>query len=777
MDKAIKMSIRTLVEFLMRRGSIDNRHGESVSSTEGIKAHQHIQKSYGEQDKAEVPLKYEFTIESTTIKIDGRADGILIEDDNYIIDEIKTIVKDVSLLEEDHNELHWAQGKCYAYIYALENKLEHMTVQLTYCNYEEMSVRRFRKEFTFAQLEAFFLGLIEEYKQWLVFKFEWDKERNKSIEKLSFPFEQFRPGQRELAARVYKSIVDGNNTFAQAPTGIGKTMSTVFPSLKAMGQGATSKIFYLTAKTITREVAENSLALLRKQDLKLKSVTLTAKEKICKMDEVNCNPDYCPYANGHFDRVNDAVKDMLRCAESYDRNNIEATSEKYKVCPFELALDLTTWSDMIICDYNYAFDPRVYLKRFFDTKKTDYTFLIDEAHNLVDRARSMYSASLLKTKILDTKKKIDRSEKKLHDSLNKLNTYFLEKRKKLDTEKYMVQQEAPTDLLALLEVFLERGGEYLEREQDSDASFLEFYFDVYRFIALSAYYDEHYVTLIEKYSDEVIIKLYCVDPSKVIQDVMKKSQASIVFSATLMPMDYFTNLFGATDEDYIIGLRSPFSTDNRLLMVGDRIATTYTKREQTAKELAHYIAQCVQGKKGNYMVFFPSYSYMELVYYELKELYPDMNAMLQERKMSEEEKEAFLQAFHDETNEATVGFCVLGGHFSEGIDLVNDKLIGVIIVGVGMPQIGVDRDIIKNYFDEKDGNGFENAYVYPGMIKVLQAVGRCIRTEQDKGVILLLDYRYGKQQYKQLFPPEWYPNVTVRDVSQVKRLCQTFWEK
>ena len=778
MNKIIKISIRNLVEFIMRHGSIDNRYTSSIKAIEGIRGHQRVQKSYGDNYTAEVPLKYTLTYEDLEIMVEGRADGILIEDEKTIIDEIKTTTKDLLLIDENTNPLHWAQAKCYGYIYSMQNELDNIDIQITYYNIDTKSTRILRQSYTLKELEEFFFWLIDEYKSWAQLESDWVNKRNESIKKLKFPFENYRPGQRELAVRVYKSITDSKKCFAQAPTGTGKTISTLFPAIKAMGEDKTSKIFYLTAKTITREVAQNTISLMRKKDLNLKAVTITAKEKICKMDEVNCNPEYCPYANGYFDRINNSLKDILAKYNDYSKDNIEKISEEYMLCPFELSLDLTNLSDVIICDYNYVFDPRVYLKRFFDTKTTDYTFLIDEAHNLVDRAREMYSATLNEEKFVKVKKLISKKDKRITRVIKEIQSYFEDKLEDLTTldENDLVESEAPLELCEILSSFIKFVDEYLARTNEENEELMDLYFDVYSFLSISDFYDKNYTTIYTKTFNGMTIKIYCVNPQKVIEEKMKKAKSNIIFSATLIPMDYFMKMYSYDEEDFIINLKSPFDVKNRLLMIGDNVATTYNKRFETSEDIASYIANCVQAKKGNYMVFFPSYKYMDLVFDKMKENYPNINTSIQESNMSEEEKEEFLSMFDEDNKETHVGFCVLGGHFSEGIDLTNDKLIGVIIVGVGMPQIGIERDIIKDHM--KDSNkGFDYAYVYPGMIKVLQAAGRCIRTDDDKGVILLLDNRYSQRRYQSLFPYEWYPNFRVRKSDDVKTLCEKFWRK
>ncbi|ADL50427.1 ATP-dependent DNA helicase [Clostridium cellulovorans] len=775
--REIKISIRNLVEFIMRHGSIDNRYVGSVRAVEGTRAHQKIQRGYKDNYKAEFPLKYEIVEEDIKIIVEGRADGILSEDDDFIIDEIKTTVRDLASIDEDFNPLHWAQAKCYGYIYCLQNELSEIYIQITYYNIETDETKFLRNKYTFDELKNFFFDLIDKYKEWAEIQKQWENLRDETIKWLTFPFNEYRRGQRDFAVRVYKSITDGKKCFAQAPTGIGKTVSTLFPAIKALGEGHSSKLFYLTAKTITREVAENTIEAMRNKGLKLKAVTITAKDKVCFMEESNCNPEYCPYANGYYDRINEALKLILKEKGDYTREIIEKFAKDYQLCPFELALDLTLWSDAIVCDYNYVFDPKVYLRRFFENKTTDFTFLIDEAHNLVDRGREMFSATLNKSDVMNLKKELKEKDKRLYKALNNINSYFVEKKKACEPEGIIIEKEEPLELYTFLRVFLERADEYLSENQDDSEELLKFYFDAYSFMSIGDLYNEKYVTFTEKNYDDTRIKLYCVDPSELLQGAMKRGKASVIFSATLLPLPYFQDILGGNSEDYLVNLTSPFNIDNRLLLIADNVSTTYTKREESLDDIVDYIILTAKSKIGNYMVFFPSYKYMEMVYESFLERETGLTSKIQGSSMTEEEKEEFLGAFKNDPEESYIGFCVLGGHFSEGIDLTYDRLIGVIIVGVGMPQIGIDRDIIKDYFNEKEGTGFDYAYTYPGMIKVLQAVGRCIRTEEDKGVIVLIDTRYGQRRYTQLFPAEWRNNNKVRSTEEAATLMKNFWDR
>ncbi|GAA0118560.1 ATP-dependent DNA helicase [Clostridium sp. CTA-17] len=778
-NELIKISIRNLVEFVLRRGSIDSRIKASVRALEGIKGHKKIQSYYSEKDRAEVTLKEDIDFEDFTLRVEGRADGILEENEKTIIDEIKTTTKNVMDIDYDFNELHWAQAKVYAYIYSKEKNLDSIIVQLTYYNVEDFGTKFLRKEYSFDELREFFYDLIEKYKEWILLEKKWIDFRNDSIESFNFPFTSYRKGQRELAIRVYKAITDGKKCFAEAPTGIGKTMSTLFPAVKALGAKETQKIFYITAKTTTREIANNTLRIMREKGLNLRSVNITAKEKCCKMEEKKCIPEYCPYANGYFDRVNIALKEALRHKEEYDLEYINKLSEEYNICPFEFSLELSNFCDVVICDYNYIFDPQASLKGILEGKAKDYTILIDEAHNLLDRGRSMYSSKIFKDDFLKLKREFKSKDKGIYNSLDKANKYLIEKRKVLENleTKSLVEKEEPSDLYGILRGFLEKVDIYESKSSEENSNLLELYFNVYEFLNICGYYGEDFTTLYKSDGNNLELLINCLDPSRILKSIMNRFKSVIIFSATLLPMEYFKELYGAQEEDYSVNLTSPFDYKNKLTIVGKDVSTTYSNRKRTLPKIVNYIIECVKSKRGNYLVFFPSYEYMWMVHEEIKKREVDFSLVAQGDHMKEEEKEEFLSLFKEGGEKTHLGLAVLGGHFSEGIDLTLDKLIGVIIIGVGMPKICLERESIKEYYNSIGKNGFDYAYVYPGIIKVLQAAGRCIRTEKDKGIVLLLDDRYFTNKYKNLLPREWFLNILVESEEGIKNTCENFWKE
>ena len=775
----IRISVRNLVEFILRSGDIDNR-GASLDTMEAMQAgsrlHRKIQKKMGSTYHAEVPLNIIIEEENYELGIWGRADGIIIEE-TVTIDEIKGVYLSLDLLEEPI-EVHLAQAKCYAYIYGIQNNLQKINVQMTYGNLDTGDLKYFSYEYSMQQLQEWFSDLILKYKKWADFQYEWQKKRQASIKELAFPF-PYREGQKELAAGVYRTIARKKNLFIQAPTGVGKTISTLYPAIKAVGEGFGDKIFYLTAKTVTANVAKETLGILCEKGYQAKSVQITAKEKLCPCEEVECNPVGCPYAKGHFDRVNDAVYDLLQKENNLTREVLLAHAKEYQVCPFEMCLDTATWADNIICDYNYVFDPNVYLKRFFaDGIKGDYIFLVDEAHNLVERGREMYSAALVKEDILAVRKIMKPRSSAIEKELSKCNKLMLEYKRECET--YQIYESIPNlifsymRLAAKIEEYMQKNPEFPGRDV-----VLDFYFELRNFLNIYERVDEHYV-IYGQHDEEgrFVIKLFCVDPSFNLQECLDKGNATIFFSATLLPVQYYKELLTNKTDNYAVYARTTFSQDKRLLLIGNDVSSKYTRRTpEEYGRIADYIYRTIKKKKGNYMVFFPSYLFLKKVH-EAFELRMDetITCICQESGMREEEREAFLEAFQEEKEESLVAFCVMGGIFGEGIDLKREQLIGAIIVGTGLPQISNEREILKEYYDKKEGMGFDYAYRYPGMNKVLQAAGRVIRTAEDVGIIELLDERFLQNDYQRLFPREW-EQRSVCQLSNLEEKLTAFWEE
>ena len=791
-DNQVRTSVRHLVEFILRGGDIDNRRGggKDVEAMQaGARLHRKIQKSMDGSYAAEVGLKGEFLIGDVVICLEGRADGIITTDDGVIIDEIKGIYADVTRLEAPI-PVHRGQAMCYAYLYGTQKNLEMISIRMTYATLETEEIRYFNEQFSMEELAKWFDGVIGVYGKWANFLYHHRIKRNLTIEKAEFPF-SYRPGQKKLASSVYKTIEARNRLFVQAPTGIGKTMSVIYPAVKALGEGKGDRIFYLTAKTITRTAAEDAFRILQDRGLFFSTVTLTAKEKLCPMDKCECNPDMCPRAKGHFDRVNDAVFDLIQQKERITREDVLEFAEKYQVCPHEFDLDISDWVDGIICDYNYAFDPNVQLKRDFgEGVNCDHIFLIDEAHNLVERAREMYSAEVYKEDFLAVMKLVKPYSKKLESKLSRCNRLLLELKRECEEWKLVESIDhlalAIEGALGAIEDFEEEQPHFHQQEP-----LTELYLNLRHFMNMYMRLDGCYRIYTEHSSSGFKIKLFCINPLNNLDECLKKAAATVFFSATMLPIQYYRTLLSDRKEDYTVYLDSPFAEENRLICIGRDVTSRYTRRNQSEFErIGGYIEQMIQGRAGNYLVFFPSYRYLDEVMRELERIVGDKKSLTTEKMdqrrpinveifaqapgMNEKEKEEFLERFSENRSGSLLGLCVMGGIFAEGIDLTGDRLIGVAVVGTGLPQVCTEREILKQYFDETLGEGFAYAYRYPGMNKVLQAAGRVIRTEKDRGVILLLDDRFLREDYQNLFPREWNHFVTVQ-ANSVHEPLSMFW--
>ena len=779
----IRISVRNLVEFILREGNIDNRTGggqDPENMQMGSRIHRKIQRQMGSDYQAEVPLKTEIVCDGFILKIEGRADGLIHTKEQVMVDEIKGVLRELDRVQEPAG-IHLAQAKCYASMIAEQEGVDEIGVQMTYCQMETEEVKRFQYSYRSNELKVWFDEVIRQYEKWAKFQIEWRKARNASIKGIEFPF-PYRKGQRDLAVSVYRTILRKKKLFIQAPTGVGKTISTVFPAVKAVGEELGEKIFYLTAKTITRTVAEQAFETLREQNLKFKVITLTAKEKICFCEETSCNPDDCPYAKGHFERVNDAVYELLMQEDVMSREVLEAQARKHKVCPFEMALDVSTWVDGVICDYNYVFDPDARLRRFFaEGGAGGYLFLIDEAHNLVERGRQMYSAELCKEDFLAVKKLVKGEAPRFAKRLEACNKILLAMKK--ECENYKVLDNISHFGIQLMNVLFETD-RYLEECVDKEVreTVLDFYFQVRSFLNIYDGLDENYVIYTEyQENGRFVLKLFCVNPAANLQKCLDKGNSAVFFSATLLPIQYYKRLLSTEKDNYAVYIDSSFDTKKRLLMNGVDVSTRYTMRSREMyQRYATYIFRVVKAKMGNYLIFFPSYRFMEDVYQEFTQLLAsdeeEMELVIQQKHMDEEERENFLRAFEMGREKSLIGFGVLGGIFSEGIDLTNEKLIGTLIIGTGLPQVCNEREILKSYFDQKGLYGFDYAYRYPGMNKVLQAAGRVIRTEDDRGVILLLDERFQREKGKEIFPKEWVDCERCR-LDIVEEKIRLFWEK
>ena len=768
-----------------------------------------------------------------------------------IIEEIKSTYRNVYRLRAPI-PVHLAQAKCYAWFYCLQTGCTKVRVLMTYVNIATNETRYFYEKCTASDLKEWFDKLMKAYIPWMDYQYDWSAIRRDAILRNEFPY-PYRKGQRELCNQVYATIEEGKKLFLQAPTGSGKTLATIFPSVQAIGEGKANRLFYLTSRTTLRALAEDAFSVMREHsNLRFKTVTLTAKEKICFTEKHECNPDDCPFAKGHHDRVNTALYDLITHEEVFTRDKVEQYARAHMVCPFELSLDASLFADGIIGDYNYLFDPFVYLRRFFgEGHPADSIFLVDEAHNLVDRGRAMYSTELSEQDLLTLRKKIENDPAldevvtqidKVHEALMRLS---LERYKatatqnagEFQTEDEVAQTEAllhaagfdteardnalltgpgvwieaPTGSFILIED-IESLYDAIQKLNKAIASYLDtrrkrlphrrqvldLYLILFRFCTLYDRMDRRYVLYGTRESQRgFILHLFCIDPSKDLAGQMEAGVATVLFSATLLPIEYYKRLLGGNDDDFETYATSDFDPDRCLRLVFRDVTGRYKSRtENMFRAIAEAIRSVVRAKRGNYMVFFPSYMILDKVsqfmFTDEEEGdggEADMLLLVQKRGMREEERANFLENFTSSRKESgkaktLVGFCVMGGIFSEGIDLSGESLIGAMVVSTGLPQISTERNLLKNWFDINGENaadgtgesGFRMAYTYPGFCRVLQAAGRVIRTAEDVGVVALLDYRFAAAPYNRLFPQEWKGTVTCR-TETVRPMLEAFWKK
>ena len=833
----IRLAVRQLVEFLLQTGDIDSRFAGFDRANEGARIHRKLQKQAGEGYRAEVFLSGSRALDGIRCTVEGRADGIFTDGEGRaVIDEIKSTTVPAEEITGEMNPCHWAQGMVYAALYTAQEDLAEAAVRLTYYQVDDDKIFYFTRQFSRAELEEFLLGLLRQYLPWARRQLDWNAARTACLRAMRFPYPSYRPGQRALAGEVYRACKTGREAgkggfrlFCQAPTGTGKTMSALFPAMKAMGEGDGEKIFYFTARTTARAAAEDAVFLLRQANpgLVFRAVTLTAKEKVClcknEAGRPVCMPEACPFAKGYYDRRKDALAFLLDGGGQLDRPAIEAAARQFTVCPFELGLDLSDWSDLVIGDYNYLFDPTVHLRRFFELAG-DWVFLIDEAHNLPDRAREMYSAAFAKSSLTEAKRALLRSKSALKRQLLRADRELLALRRAVEAlaprqrggpasgadappqpeqlgfwdaapaetksapspalpaplyaqDGTVFFRELPPAAVRPLHSLLPALQDWLEQEPDHPAheQLLDLYFSLHDLLRAAERYDEHSVTQLTARGSELTIRLLCLDPSAFVDESLASGRAAVLFSATLVPPGYYKKVLGCAGAR-AVALESPFPPENLGLYCLPGISTRYRHREASVGAVSDALAALARGRVGNYLAFFPSYAYLRAVWADFTARYPDIRTAAQESGLDEAGRAAFLARFAPDPAETLLGFGVLGGVFGEGVDLVGSRLIGCAIVGVGLPQVSPRQEMLRRYFDEKDGSGFDCAYRFPGMNKVLQAAGRVIRTESDRGVVLLLDDRFAQEGYRRLFPRHWAHLRYLPGTQALENELARFWD-
>ncbi len=775
MKKRHRIAVRTLVDYALRSGDLDMRFAAPGRPQEGIRAHQRVQRQRPEGYRAEVAVSTEIETAGLTLVIGGRIDGVLETETGILVEEIKSTTRDLTHFKERPDLCHWGQAKVYAFLLAEENTLDEISVQLTYVHLDSGETLELVESFSYGLLKAFFQDLVERYLHWASMLSDWRRLRDESLTGLDFPFKGYRPGQRHMAVAVYRTLRDGRQALVQASTGIGKTMAALFPALKTIGEGHIERIFFLTARNTGKQAGLSALDLLEKKGGRIKRVCLTAKEQICFSPEGSCTPDACEYARGHFDRLAGALHAAF-ALDNLEREAIEAMARDHRVCPFEFSLELALWADCILCDYNYAFDPRVYLRRFFDEESGAYAFLVDEAHNLVDRSREMFSARLCKADFLELRRAVKDRLPSVHGAAGKLAAWMRKAAKRpLGADGFGADPTPPEGIAQLLHGFAKSAERWLAKNEPAPFRelLLERYFEINGFLRVLDGFDDSYVTCYQAKGRDVTLKLFCMDPSRQLKAALARALATVFFSATLTPADYFETVLGCEDQPLKCSIPSPFPAERLKVLVADRVSTAYSKRAQGAGQIARLILSFVCSKKGNYLCFFPSYEYMAMAVEQFEPMAGELPIIVQERKMDEDQRRRFLERFRARGDRPLVGFAVMGGIFGEGIDLVGERLSGAVIVSVGLPGICPQRDLIRAYFD-KWGRGFDYAYRFPGITRVLQAAGRVIRSEHDHGAILLVDSRFGRRDYSALLPSHW-DMQRIGSIRQLEECLRHFW--
>ncbi len=767
----VEISVRELVSFVMRRGSAD----KAIASFERLQLGGRLHRAYQNRQELpytpEVPLSAAIDFRDVTFKISGRADGIAIEDSGAVIEEIKTTGKALTAVSPKDFPEYMAQADIYAYMYAVENSLSGVTTRITFINTATEEWRSHDTYVSVDELRGKVFSILEAYYPFAKFMSEGMTNFIASAKKIKFPHHDYRLGQQDIILDTFRAVRGGKRLFVEAPTGIGKTLSVCYGAVKAIGEGGGRRIFYLTPKSTVSEAPDSAFSLMRAHGLKFRKINLTSKERCCLCRDAlgECSSDICPYSRGHYDRVNDALKRLLEVYNDINYEAIASISREFRVCPHELMLDAALFCDVVICDCNYLFDPRVYLRRFFDEGcgSESSVALIDEAHDLVDRAREMYSARITLSEFERLSVYITKSDFILYFPLISLIDEFKALGARCRENECMMGDEECGTLLCStpfrditeaagefytaamkwLRVNGDNGAEVYIDGRSLTARIRDAAFEAKRYYELVRRSDEKFLHFASRRGKNVTARVLCIDPSRKVDERLSRVGSSVLLSATLTPMEYFCDLLGGEDAGRLT-LPSPFDSENLFCGVMNKISTRYADRDRTVFAIGEIIERTVRAKNGNYLVFLPSYEMLQRTVAAYTRIAKNRKICVQKPDMTMSERMAFLQSFSE--GGEVVGFAVLGGMFSESIDLAGDKLIGTIIVGTGLAGLNIETNIIADYFAKTKEAGFEYAYLYPAMNKVLQAIGRVIRSEEDRGVCILIDDRYATPQYSRL---------------------------
>ncbi len=787
MDK-VSVSVTELASYISRRGNLAGGSYGSVSAVEGTRLHQRVfadlKKAYGDIVVTEETLVYDYNSDSgLTLSVNGRIDAMMANPGKPpMIFEIKSFNSTKESFDALVRPEHVTQLKLYGAMYLLTNS-DVLDVSLTLRYVSITTLDSYENTYTmsYEQAERYWEDICSEYAVFARSLLDYQNSLWDSTSKIRFPFDTIRPGQKEFMKKALLALNSQEAFFVEAPTGIGKTVSVLYPAIKGLIKNRYDKIFYLTAKEATRGVAEATVNQMRKSGLLIRSITLRSKEKMCPFG-TECDAKFCPLAKDYYGKVKAALADSL----AFDEITPEKITEialRHEICPHEFMIDTMRYCTVVIGDYNHIFSPRASLvsKEPGDQR---VAVLVDEAHNMIDRGRDMFSASFSLSLIDELINDFKGTNTKIETMLHQLRNYFVnigtcfdsssscfklledaDEHKVLMTENWEAVRQPPRQLYAKLWYTIRQLSPVLDRLEQGQCrnTSVKFFFEARYFLTvLEHYFDSAYITAASRENGDITVTLDCLDCSSKLDYIIRDRMSVIFFSATFTPYEYYRNCLVGPDCDYSSFLRlpSPFPPENLEIVIDSEISTAYKNRSLTKDDLALRISESLKDRTGNHMIFFPSFEYMNQIMPKIEsELIrngiKDYKIISQVSEMTNVEKESFLQAFKEPYSGLLLGAAVLGGHFGEGIDLVGDRLTGVIIVGVGIPKVTPERQILSNYYSEKFGDGFSFAYRFPGWQKVLQAVGRVIRTETDTGFALLIDSRLANPEYIMLFPDHW----------------------
>ncbi len=790
----VELSVIELCFMALQGGDLGDRATESaftVRSSEKTRILQKLCTQYGLSYHDRVSLHNTVKSGEVYFCVTGTADGILCHNGAYFVDCFGHMSLDAFMPPR------LAVLYCHAYMLCRQKELESVTLRSVSID-EDGELYFSQKTVTASDLRTVYLDLISHAFWRGNIMRDRARVRLPQTAQLRFPYKTLRDSQAEMIKECYRDIKHGNRLFCQAPTGIGKTVSTLYPSTRCVGEGVADKIFYLTSKQSIRREAVSAMQKLGSSGARLRTCVISSRESACKNASAklrggklssNCNGKMCPYAAGYYDRLPSALAEIIANGDIYDSNSIAEYAKKYRICPYEFSLDLSELCDVIICDYNYVFSPTVYLKRYFDNAEErgeKYIFLVDEAHNLPTRARDMFSKRLSVSAFEHLADMLPEDSELCHACMDVISAFGKLRERCRDNMRYFgdgesagysVDRALPDRFGEALSSFEKKCNTWLNYNGDHPArlSVEDIGFELFEYRRIAEQYDGGYLTFTNVRGDDISLLLYCLDPAHQLSACLDKAHASVLFSATLTPTDYFADILGGGKKSVSVSFSSPFDKTKLCVAVVDGVSTRYEDREKSYKKISSCIAATVSGRSGNYMVFFPSYSYMESVKEIFCKKYPRVRVLEQKKNMTVSEREAFLNSFADD-GKTRIGFCVLGGSFSEGIDLPGDRLVGAVVVGVGLPGISDENNIIRDYYENKNGCGYDYAYTYPGMNAVLQAGGRVIRTELDRGIVVLIDDRFSEPKYKALFPNEWRDAKFARNAQSLAEIVRRFWE-